>query len=130
MQEIVDAFERLFSLWKFYLIQYIAMKTILLLTLVAALIYYCYPDSASPTRRAIKPVAVEPVSQPAHTESVVVSAPSYHERWKTGPNAQTNLKVGRDAQTHFEPFAPSEHATWNQGSPGYTIVAGARMPRR
>ena len=66
--------------------------------------------------------------RPASTSIVVAPNPAYSARWKTGPNAQTDLKVGPNAQTSFEPFAPSEQASWNQ-NPGYTITAGARIRR-
>ncbi len=50
------------------------------------------------------------------------------ERWKTGPNAQTDLKTGPNAQVDFAPFSPSEMATWNKSS-GYTIVSGVSLRR-
>jgi hypothetical protein len=59
---------------------------------------------------------------------VIAPAPPTYDRWKTGPNAQNDWKTGPSAQTNFQPFARSEHATWNQ-TPGYTIVSGAVFRR-
>ncbi|MDQ3199057.1 MAG: hypothetical protein M3Q46_07715 [Verrucomicrobiota bacterium] len=111
------------------------MRQPLLLALLAvATIFYFYNSPASGPSPASAPAAVAPtthaaaaaVSPPA---PIIAAASAYSERWKTGPNAQTDLKMGPNAQTDFAPFAPSEHATWNQTS-GYTLVAGPQMPRR
>lgn len=93
------------------------MKTAFLLALIAACFYYYRPaqENAAPVPPAPKAVA---------TSAIVIAAlPSYSERWKTGPNAQTDLKTGPNAQVDFAPFAPSTMANWNQSS-GYTIISG------
>ncbi len=79
--------------------------------------------SSKPTTAAANPTARAASSNPVPAAPVIqiVSAParsSYAERWKTGPNAQTD----------FEPFQPSEQEHWND-SPGYTVVSG-RLPRK
>lgn len=72
-------------------------------------------------------------TRPGHTVAAqtwtIVPAPSSYDRWKTGPNAQTDLKTGPNAQTDFEPFAPNVQATWNQ-TPTCTIVSGIRLRSR
>jgi hypothetical protein len=92
------------------------MKTLLLIALLAALVYYrCHSST---------PVSTAASDTIAHTREIIVApAPSYHDRWKTGPNAQTDLKTGPNAQVTFEPFLPNEQANWNP-NPGYTIVSG------
>ncbi|HEY3664038.1 MAG TPA: hypothetical protein VGL24_12870 [Chthoniobacterales bacterium] len=107
------------------------MKTTFLLALLAGLLYYHYQDS--PPSRSAAPSKVA-AAQPAHranpAEGIVIAAlPSYSERWKTGSNAQTDLKTGPNAQVDFAPFAPSEMASWNHSS-GYTIVSGVNLRRR
>lgn len=112
------------------------MKFSLFLAILAAAIYFYFRNSAPAA--PVQKVAARPVERSSQT-IVVAAAPSYHDRWntgpnaqtalKTGPNAQTDLKMGPNAQTDFEPFAPSQHATWNQ-TPGYTIVSGAKLQAR
>ncbi len=100
------------------------MKTLLLLTLLAAAIYY-HQGSPKPVSTASNAVVAQPTSDRVVAKEIVVApAPSYSDRWKTGPNAFTDLKTGPNAQVTFEPFAPSEQATWNQ-TPGYTIISGS-----
>jgi hypothetical protein len=103
------------------------MKTLALLALLAASIYYYYssPGAAS--------TVADATSQPAQNrvvarEIIVAPAPSSHDRWKTGPNAFTDLKTGPNAQVTFEPFLPDEQANWNL-TPGYTIVSGVTIRR-
>jgi hypothetical protein len=99
------------------------MKTPLLITLLLGLVYYYYhhdPVIAAPA--AEKAVAVRPIN----TMVAIAHAPSSYDRWKTGPNAQTDLKTGPNAQTDFLPFAPSEQANWNP-TPGYTIVSSPNV---
>lgn len=114
------------------------MKTSLLLALLAGASYFYFHNPASTL-----PVGMTAVTRPGGNVSVpavtIVAAPSSYDRWntglnaqtnlKTGPNAQTDLKTGPNAQTDFQPFSPSEHATWNQTS-GYTIVSGGNVPGR
>lgn len=102
------------------------MKTPLLLALLAGLVFYYYDNSAASAPAVAN---TSPARQTMNTQVVIAAVPSSYARWKTGPNAQTDLKTGPNAQTTFEPFAPSEHATWNQGNPGYTIIAGRRSGR-
>ena len=103
-----------------------------MLALLAGATYLYFHGSASPT-------GVTAAARPGHTLAAptvtIAAAPSSYDRWKTGPNAQTDLKsgpnaqtdlaIGPNAQTAFQPFAPSDHATWNQ-TPGYTIVSGRK----
>lgn len=101
-----------------------------MLALLAVSTYVYFHNSASPTSTKPRSNIVA-----AH-HWTIVAAPSSYDRWKTGPNAQTDLKTGPNAQTDlktgpnaqtvFEPFAPNEQATWNQ-TPGSTIVSGRRM---
>ena len=111
------------------------MKFSLFLAILAAAIFFYFRSSAPATAQN---VAARPADKVARSQTIVVAAaPSYNDRWKTGPNAQTDLKtgpnaqtdlkMGPNAQTDFEPFAPSQHAAWNQNSPGYTIVSGAKL---
>lgn len=102
------------------------MKTFLLVALLAISIFYYHGPGtpASTNRVAIAP----PPNRVLAREIVGAPAPSYQDRWKTGPNAFSDLKTGPDAQVHFEPFLPDEQANWNP-APGYTIVSGARMRR-
>ncbi len=106
------------------------MKTAFLLALLAAcLSYYYSQDSAAPRPARENAAAVESAPKAVDTSAMVIAAlPSYSERWKTGPNAQTDLKTGPNAQVDFAPFAPSEMATWNKSS-GYTIVSGVGLRR-
>jgi hypothetical protein len=99
------------------------MKTMLLLALLAALICY-YHGPSKPAMAVIDTGAQRPPSGAMTQEIVVAHTSAYRDRWKTGPNAFTDLKTGPDAQVSFEPFAPSEQANWNQ-SHGYTVVSGA-----
>lgn len=85
------------------------MKEVILLT-VLAVAAFLYFHSAAPAPAAA-PITETVSPQHANVASVIIPAPSAYNRWKTGPNAQTE----------FEPFAPSEHATWNL-YPGYTIM--------
>ena len=109
------------------------MKTSLLLTLLALATYFYLRNSAP----VGKTVAVPPSRSVVGTQAIIIAAaPSSYNRWKTGPNAQTDLKIGPNAQTdlktgpnaqtEFEPFVPNQQATWNQ-TPGYTIVSGAKL---
>ena len=43
------------------------------------------------------------------------------------PNAKTDLAMGPNAQTAFEPFAPNEQATWNQDSRVYDHFGTKRV---
>jgi hypothetical protein len=107
---------------------HIDMKQPLLLAVLLAVSTYFYlHNSASPTSAVGKTTSAPPSGNTVAVPTVtIVAAPSSYNRWKTGPNAQTDLKTGPNAQTDFEPFAPNEQATWNQ-TPGYTIVSGLRM---
>jgi hypothetical protein len=106
--------------------QRISMKTSLLLTALAVAAYF-YLHNTAP---AAKVVAAPPSPKVAGAQAIIIAAaPSSYNRWKTGPNAQTDLRTGPNAQTDFEPFAPNQQATWNQ-TPGYTIVSGLRQKVR
>jgi hypothetical protein len=86
------------------------MKEVILLTVLAVAAFLYFHNSALTPAAAPVTEAVSP--QHENVASVTIPAPSSYNRWKTGPNAQTE----------FEPFAPNEHATWNVPSlPGYTI---------
>ena len=98
------------------------MKTPLLIALLLGLVYYYYHDSGAVGLAAEKAIAV----RPTNTAIVIARAPSSYDRWKTGSNAQTDLKTGPNAQTDFLAFAPSEHAAWNQTA-GYTIVSSPHL---
>jgi hypothetical protein len=100
------------------------MKQAIVLALLAVSTYFYFRGAALPTSDDWKTSSKlrTPVAAPTFT---VVPAPSSYDRWKTGPNAQTDLKTGPNAQTDFEPFAPNEQATWNQ-TPSWTIVSGIR----
>ena len=116
---------------------HIDMKQALVLALLAVSTYFHFRGSASPTPGDGK------ISSTRHTVAaqtfIIAPAPSSYDRWKTGPDAQTdlktgptaqtNLKMGPNAQTDFEPFAPNEQATWNQ-TPSWTIVSGIRLGGR
>ena len=106
------------------------MKTAFLLALLAACLYYYYSqDSAAPRPAQENAAAVQTAPKTVDPSAIVVATlPSYSERWKTGPNAQTDLKTGPNAQVDFAPFAPSEMANWNRSS-GYTIVSGVNLRR-
>lgn len=109
------------------------MKLHLFFAILAAALYFYFRNSP-PT--PVQSVAARPPARTVSHTIVVAAAPSYHDRWKmgpnaqtdlkTGPNAQTDLKIGPNAQTDFEPFAPGVQSTWNQ-TPGYSIVAGATL---
>lgn len=111
------------------------MKQPLLLALLAVATIFYFQNRATPTSTTQNGLA--PASHASHAAAssaaapapIIAAAPSYNERWKSGANAQTDLKTGANAQTDFAPFAPSEQATWNQTC-GYTMVAGPKMPRR
>jgi hypothetical protein len=91
----------------------------LLLTLLAVTTYFYFQNSKSPAPRAPAQATANAVTaQPAILVASVTPA-SYHLRWKTGPNAQTD----------FEPFLPSEQLTWNNHTSSYTIVGGAARRR-
>ena len=104
------------------------MKTPLMLALMAGATYFYFNDSTPAATVATRPGGK--LSAPAVT---IAAAPSSYDRWKTGPNAQTDLKTGPNAQTDlatgpnaqtaFQPFAPSEHATWNHTS-GFSNASG------
>jgi hypothetical protein len=102
------------------------MKPFVVLALLAASTYVYFHGSASPPADFWRPISSHPTA--AAPTVIIAPAPSSYERWKTGPNAQTDLKTGPNAQTDFEPFAPSEQATWNQ--PSWTVVSGIRIIRR
>lgn len=97
------------------------MKTLSLLAVLAALIYFHEgaPNSASKvTDTVAKPASNHIVAR----EIVVVPAPSYQDRWKI---ACTDLKTGPNAQVTFAPFLPDSQANWNRNqSPGYTSISG------
>ena len=106
------------------------MNQSFLLALLAVSTYFYFHNSASP-------ISPQPSRNIVAAQNwATAAAPSSYNRWKTGPNAQTDLKTGPtaqtdlktgpNAQTDFEPFAPNEQATWNQ-TPGYTITAGQSM---
>ena len=108
------------------------MKQPLLLATLAVSTYVYFHNS--PASAVGKTTSAQPSSNTGQNWTIV-AAPSYNQ-WKTGPNAQTDLKAGPNAQTDlktgpnaqtdFEPFAQNEQATWNQ-TPGYTIVSGRRI---
>jgi hypothetical protein len=109
------------------------MKTsfALVLLLAALIAYYFQYTPPKPQKAAVAPA---PRPAPVSQTVIIASAPSAYnrwmpspDRWKCGPNAQTNLRVGPNAQTDFAEFAPSEQANWNP-NPGYTMVSGS-MPR-
>lgn len=101
------------------------MKQFFLAALIGLSVYgYMNRPAASTTKTASNPSNVARPVEP-HV-FVIAAAPSYSSRWRTGVNAQTDLQTGLNAQTSFEPFAPSEHAAWNQ-TPGYTIIGGAQL---
>lgn len=105
------------------------MKTPLLVALLLGLVYYYYHDSATTFTlegRHVPATAHADSQVHASAPIVIAAVPSYSERWKTGPNAQTDLKTGPNAQTDFAPFPPSEQATWNETC-GYTIVSAPRL---
>jgi hypothetical protein len=109
------------------------MKTLALLAALAALIYY--HGFSNPASTATDTAAQPRPGRVVAREIVGAPAPSYHDRWKTGPNAftdlkptSTDLKTGPNAQVTFEPFLPDEQANWNP-NPGYTIVSGAKVRR-
>lgn len=105
------------------------MRQLLLLLLLAIATYAYFTDSGSRDSGLAKPDSTR-LSRRTITpqELIIVPAPSSYDRWKTGPTAQNDWKTGPNAQTNFEPFAPSEQASWNQTS-GYTIVSGAKIRR-
>jgi hypothetical protein len=104
------------------------MKQAFVFALLAVSTYFHFHGSNSPTSGDGKTNSTRPDSHAVAQTWTVVPAPSSY-RWKTGPNAQTDLKTGPNAQTDFEPFAPNEQATWNQ-TPSWTIVSGIRLGRR
>lgn len=104
--------------------------TFLLVLLLAGLIVYFFQYSPPKVQKA---AITLPAPRPAPVSQTVIIAsapPAYNrwapspERWKTGPNAQTDLKAGPNAQTDFAPFAPSEQASWNE-TPGYTVASAS-----
>lgn len=112
------------------------MKIPLLLALLAVATYVRFFHNPASTGLS--------AARPGHTAAVpgvtIAAAPSSYDRWKTGANAQTDLKTGPNAQTDlacgpnaqtaFQPFTPSEHATWNQTPGGYTAVSGRQVSGR
>ncbi len=88
------------------------MKTPLLIALLAGLLYYYYQDAPPPRSAAATEVATAKAATQAARHAnpadgiVIAALPSYSERWKTGPNAQTDLKTGPKAQLDLEPFRP------------------------
>ena len=103
------------------------MKTLLLLALLAACLFY-YHGSPKPASPATDIVTVPAAKRDVAKEIIVAPAPSYSDRWKTGPNAFTDLKTGPNAQVTFQPFLPNEQANWNQ-SRGCTMVSGPGIRR-
>ncbi len=101
------------------------MKQPLLLLILAALTFIYFYNPVPPAAPVAETV---PAEARRNTVIVVAPAPPSYNRWKTGPTAQNDWKTGPNAQTNFEPFAPSEQATWNQTT-GYTIVANAGTRR-
>jgi hypothetical protein len=91
------------------------MRQDLLLALLAFSTFFYFHNRLPPDRAVGKTVAPQPASSTvaAPRAIIVAAAPPSYNRWKTGPNAQTD----------FEPFAPNEQATWNRSS-GYTIIGG------
>ncbi len=103
------------------------MKQPLLLLILAVLTYFYFQRSAPPDAQAAKTQSAPPLTNAVAAHNVISApAPASYDRWKTGPTAQNDWKTGPNAQTDFQPFAPSEHAKWNQ-TPGYTIVSGAKI---
>lgn len=104
------------------------MKIPLLIALLAGATYFYFhnPASTTPAGRIVDARSSNAVTAPA---VIIAAAPASYERWKTGPNAQTDLKTGPNAQTDFQPFASNEHTTWNQ-TPGYTIMSGRQVSGR
>jgi hypothetical protein len=107
------------------------MKTTFLfvLLLAAALVYFFQYTPPKVQKAAVTLPAPRPA--PVSQTVIIASAPSVYnrwtpapDRWKTGPNAQTDLKAGPNAQTDFAPFAPSEQANWNE-TPGYTVASAS-----
>jgi hypothetical protein len=110
---------------------FIEVKTSFLILLLAGLLYYHFQGSPVP-RRAVDAEAAEKNSRAAGdrnpAERIVIAAlPSYSERWRTGDNAQTNLKTGPNAQTDFAPFVQVVTPPPSNGSSGYTSVSGVRI---
>lgn len=93
-------------------------QPLLLFILAVATFAYFYQPPSAAREQAESDSAPARRTNVAPPEVIVARAPSSYDRWKTGPNAQTD----------FEPFAPSEQANWNQ-NPGYTIIAGAGLRR-
>ena len=103
------------------------MKPPLLLCILALLTFiYFYNPEAKHSETAKAAPAQPAVHTVAAPRPVVAFAPSSYERWKSGTTAQNDWKIGPNAQTAFEPFAPSEQANWNP-NPGYSIIAGTRV---
>jgi hypothetical protein len=101
------------------------MKQPLLLLILAALTFIYFYNPFPPAAPVAETV---PAETRRNTVIVVAPAPPSYNCWKTGPTAQNDWKTGPNAQTNFEPFAPSEQATWNQTT-GYTIVGKAGIRR-
>jgi hypothetical protein len=99
------------------------MKTLALVALLAALIYY--HGSSKPASTATDTVTQPAPNRIVTREIVTAPAPSYKDRWKV---ACTDLKTGPKAQVTFEPFLPDEQANWNL-NPGYTIISGVAIRR-
>ena len=108
------------------------MKTSFLLLLLAGLLYYHFQGSPVPRRAVADTEAGEKNSRTARDKNpadriVIAALPSYSERWRTGDNAQTNLKTGPNAQTDFAPFVQVVTPPPSNGSSGYTSVSGVRI---
>lgn len=107
------------------------MKTSIFFAILATALYF-YLRTSAPI--PVQKVVSKPVERTTRSQTIVVAAVQpYHDRWSagptlaSGPNAQTELKTGPNAQTDFEPFAPSEHAKWNQNqAPMYSNASGFR----
>lgn len=96
----------------------ITMKQLLIFSLLAAAAFCYFRNPSLDWNVATTTPAVRSQHPVATPVPIIVPAPSSYNRWKTGPNAQTD----------FEPFAPNEQASWNQ-TPGYTIISGAQIRR-
>jgi hypothetical protein len=97
------------------------MKTLSLLAVLAALIYF-HDGSLKSAPKGTNAAAPSASNHVVATEIVVAPAPSYQDRWKI---ACTDLKTGPNAQVTFAPFLPDSQANWNQNqSPGYTSISG------
>ena len=102
-------------------------QPLLLLILVLATCFYLGNSALKISTLGQKEDSQPRPPAPASSGVVVATSSTYYQ-WKSGPQAQNDWKVGENAQTNFEPFAPNEQDSWNQ-SPGYTVLSGARIRR-